>query len=125
MFEISLGDVARVTLLCLDAADARETPTAMTVVVKDPAGTETTVTSPTSGLTLGKASLPLSVRTELVRRMAPRVTIAAADLSDGTGVVEYLHTPDARGRWQYSLKPTSPSASAETITVTVHDEFAP
>ena len=97
---VRIGNEARVEFVFLDEDHDPATPSSITITARAP-GYPTTadvsVTDASADVTLGKV-LPLTDRQHLAYEL-PMIT--AASIADGTGVVEYLHSPDEEGLWTY------------------------
>ena len=120
---VNLGEPARIIAVFFDEDHALETPTAATIITQDPAGAEVTTTSPDASITFDKV-LPLALRTALAAAATrDGLSVTAADLVLGAGVLEFILTQNAAGNWQYDIKATAPSVSVESAEVNVVQQF--
>lgn len=120
--KVDIGDVARVAFVLTDNTGALETPTAFTIDVKAPDGTTSQVDQDNVNVSTGVTTWPLPLRETLANQLAG-LAITAANLTAGTGCVQYLHTPDQSGVWRYHLKATAPTTSADQRSVYVRAAY--
>lgn len=119
---VDIGDVARVAFVFTDNTGALETPTSFTIDVQAPDGTTSQVDQDNANVNTGVTTWPLPLRETLAAQLSG-LGITAANLTAGTGCVEYLHTPTAAGVWRYHAKATAPTTSADQRAVYVRGAY--